>query len=127
MSKDSISEKDRGWKKASADLVQKMVATLNYTENFFYQTDQLYGYGSKCVYHRKRQSLPVSALRQLFAEINVIRIQVGRLLTGAEIEADNKFYRMDIEDYQSPENVAQILRRYWGIQAGPIESLFLAI
>jgi Zn-dependent peptidase ImmA (M78 family)/DNA-binding XRE family transcriptional regulator len=122
-----LSRMEAGLTDVSDELVQKIVSTLKYPESFFYQTDQVYGYGSKCIYHRKRQSLPVSALRQLFAEINIIRIQIGRLLIGAEIEADNKFYRMDIADYHSPEHVAQILRRYWGIPAGPIENLVLAV
>jgi len=122
-----LSRIEAGITDVSDDLLKKVVIALGYPPNFFYQTDQVYGYGSKCIYHRKRQSLNVSALRQLFAEINIIRIQVSRLLTGADVEVENRFYRMDIEDYHSPENVAQILRRYWGIQSGPIENLILAI
>jgi Zn-dependent peptidase ImmA (M78 family)/DNA-binding XRE family transcriptional regulator len=122
-----LSRIEAGITDVSEELLQRIVKTLDYPPAFFYQTDQVYSHGSKCIYHRKRQSLTISALRQLFAEINIIRIQVNRLLMGAEIESDNKFYRMDIEEYHSPEDVAQILRRYWGLQSGPIENLVLAI
>lgn len=122
-----LSRIEAGITEVSDELLQLIVAKLEYPPEFFYQTDQVYGHGSKCIYHRKRQSLTVSALRRLFAEINIIRIQVNRLLMGAEIETENKFYRMDIEEYHSPENVAQILRRYWGMPQGPIENLVLAI
>lgn len=122
-----LSRIEAGITDVSDDLLQRIVVELKYPAQFFFQTDQVYGYGSKCIYHRRRQSLTVSALRQLFAEINIIRIQVNRLLLGADIETENKFYRMDIEEYHSPENVAQILRRYWGIPSGPIENLVLAV
>src|SRR5689334_5103090 len=91
-----LSRIEAGITDVSDELLKRIVDKLDYPPEFFYQTDQVYGYGSKCIYHRKQQSLTVSALRRLFAEINITRIQVNRLLMGAEIETENKFYRMDI-------------------------------
>ena len=122
-----LSRIEAGITDVSDELLQRIVIKLGYPSQFFYQTGQVYSYGSNCIYHRKRQSLTVSALRQLFAEINIMRFQINRLLIGAEIETENKFYRMDIEDFHSPENVAQILRRYWGIENGPVDNLVLAV
>src|SRR5437763_5552876 len=83
-----LSRIEAGITDVSDDLLQRIVTKLSYPPQFFYQTDPVYGYGSKCIYHRKRQSLTVSALRQLFAEINIVRMQVNRLLMGAEVETD---------------------------------------
>lgn len=63
-----LSRIEAGITDVSEDLLKRVVATLDYPPQFFYQTDQVYAHGSKCIYHRKRQSLTISALRQLFAD-----------------------------------------------------------
>jgi Zn-dependent peptidase ImmA (M78 family)/DNA-binding XRE family transcriptional regulator len=111
---------DREW--------EKIAEVLHYPRHFFSQTDRVFGYGSACIYHRKRQSLPTSTLRRLMASINVVRIQVSRLLRGAEIETQNKFYRMDISEYDgNVEHIAKLIRQYWGLPPGPLNNLTTAI
>jgi Zn-dependent peptidase ImmA (M78 family)/transcriptional regulator with XRE-family HTH domain len=106
----------------------KLARVLDYPEAFFYQTDPVFGYGSSCLYHRKRQSIPLMDLRTILAQINVIRIQISKLLKGAEIRSENKFPRMDIGDYEgSPEQVAKLVRASWYLPPGPIQNLIGSI
>ncbi|MEK6334013.1 MAG: XRE family transcriptional regulator [Acidobacteriota bacterium] len=123
-----LSKLESGLLQVSDDFLDNLVAEVHYPHEFFQQTDRVYGYGTTCIYHRKRQSLPLLELRRLIAELNVKRIQIARLLRGAEIEADNRFFRMDIEDYSGDAvHIADFLRRSWGIPSGPIENLTTAI
>lgn len=123
-----LSKLESGLLQVSEDFLDKLVEKVHYPHEFFYQTDRVYGYGTTCIYHRKRQSLPLLELRRLIAELNVRRIQITRLLRGAEVEAENRFYRMDSADYEGDAaGIADLLRRSWGISNGPIENLTTAI
>lgn len=123
-----LSKLESGLLQVSDDFLDNLVAEVHYPHEFFHQTDRVYGYGTTCIYHRKRQSLPSLELRRLIAELNVKRIQIARLLRGAEIEADNRFFRMDIEDYKGDApHIANFLRSSWGLPSGPIENLTTAI
>ena len=128
VSQGKISKYESGMLAVSGDDLKKLSKILDYPLEFFYQQDVIKSAGSNCMYHRKRQSMPVQELRRIQAEINVIRMQVKRLLRGAEIEAENKFYRMDIDDFGNcPEEIAQLVRKGWGLPPGPVNNLVEAI
>jgi Zn-dependent peptidase ImmA (M78 family)/DNA-binding XRE family transcriptional regulator len=123
-----VSKIESGLLQVSEDFFDKVVEKLHYPREFFYQTDRVYGYGTTCIYHRKRQSLPLLELRRLIAELNVRRLQISRLLRGAEVEAENRFFRMDAVDFNGDAAaIAHLLRGSWGIPNGPIENLTTAI
>lgn len=123
-----ISKIESGLCDASESLLEIISQALDYPVSFFCQTDAIYGYGSACIYHRKRQSVPAYVLRKLIAEMNVLRIQVTRLLSGTEVEHENKFHRMDIVEFDgNAEHVASLVRRSWGMPPGPIDDLTASI
>jgi Zn-dependent peptidase ImmA (M78 family) len=123
-----ISKYESGMLSVSPDDLKSLSKQLDYPPEFFFQQEPIKGAGSSCLYHRKRQSMPVQELRKIQAEINVIRLQVAHLLRGAEIETENKFYRMDIDDFEnSPEEVANLVRRAWGLPLGPVNNLVAAV
>src|ERR1051325_11675647 len=124
----NLSKLESGILDISDDVLNRVAQVLNFPASFFYQTDPIYGYGSACIYHRKRQSVPMNVLRQILAQININRIQVSRLLNGAEIEHEDRFFRMDIVDYDGHANhIAKLVRQSWGLPPGPIENLTRAI
>lgn len=123
-----ISKIESGLLQVTDDYLDRLAVMLHYPRDFFYQTNRVYGHGTTCIYHRKRQSLPLLELRRLIAELNVRRIQISRLLRGAEVEAENRFHRMDAEDYNyDAPAIANLLRRSWNIPNGPIDNLTTAI
>lgn len=124
----NVSKIESGMLDVSESLLETISEVLEYPVSFFYQTDAVYGYGSACIYHRKRQSVPALVLRKLIAEMNVLRIQVTRLLRGTEVEHENKFHRMDIVEFDgNAEHIAKLVRRSWGIHPGPVDDLTAAI
>jgi Zn-dependent peptidase ImmA (M78 family)/DNA-binding XRE family transcriptional regulator len=124
ISQANVSKFESGILSVSDELLEQIATALGYPKAFFRQYDQVYGYGSSCLYHRKRQSLPAHQLRRIIAELNVLRMQVSRLLRGVEVETESRFYRMDLGDYENcPELIAQLVRKSWNLPSGPVQNL----
>ena len=101
---------------------------LDQPEDFFHLPDQIKGFASNCVYHRKRQSTPETVLRRLLAVVNIRRIQIKRLLRATEINVANQFHRFDIGEHgDNPAALAQLLRAAWQLPPGPIPNLMRTI
>lgn len=127
ISQATISKYEAGVLDVSDEHVDVLSSALEVRPGFFFQQETRYGFGSACFYHRKRQSMPIQELRTIQAQLNMIRIQVGVLLRGAEVEADNSFFRMDVVEYGPPERIAQEVRTAWRLPLGPIADLVGAI
>ncbi len=127
VSQAAISKFESGVLEIPDDRLKAIAEAVEYPTAFFFRRDRRYGYGSPCIYHRKRQSLPLSKQRELQATLNIRRIEIARLLRSVEIETDAGFVRMDIEDYDSPEQIAQLIRRSWRLPLGPVQNLVRSI
>ncbi len=107
----------------SDEAVERIARSLDWPVAFFYRSDRVYGFGTACMYHRKRASLPVHALRSVQATINVIRIALAPMMREVEIEAP-PFPLLDIDLYDSdPARVARLVRGTWRLPMGPISDL----
>jgi Zn-dependent peptidase ImmA (M78 family)/DNA-binding XRE family transcriptional regulator len=123
-----VSKYESGFLKIPENVLDSLCRILKYPPEFFFQTDQVYGCGSSCFYHRKRRGITLSELRKLQAITNVLRIQVSKLLKGAAIRANNAFEPMDIGDYEnSADYIAQSVRAAWRLPLGPIHNLTAVI
>lgn len=122
-----ISRYERGLSNIPPDNLEKIAQATSYPVEFFYQSDAIRGLTGGCFYHRKRQSMPVQELKVIQAHINVIRIQVSKLLRGAEIITDNRFARLDISEEGTPEHIARVVRASWELPLGPLKNLTNAI
>lgn len=128
ISQGTISKYEGGLLYVSEEHLQKIASVLDYPLSFFFQANQLYGFGSHCTYHRKRQSMPVQEQKVLLAKINRLRIHIARLLNGVELEYENQFQRLDIEDFDGDaEKIAQLIRKSWRLPLGPVKNLVEAI
>jgi Zn-dependent peptidase ImmA (M78 family)/transcriptional regulator with XRE-family HTH domain len=108
----------------SQENVEKLAAALNVPVPFLYRTDQVFGFASTCLHHRKQSSLPIRQLRQVHAMVNVIRLGLNPLVRGVEIATVPKFYRMDIEEYGTDAaRIASLVRTQWQLPLGPIPNM----
>jgi Zn-dependent peptidase ImmA (M78 family)/DNA-binding XRE family transcriptional regulator len=123
ISQSNLSKIESGILEATDSNIQRLSIATGYPVEFFYQTDLVYGYGSSCIYHRKRQSLLVGEYRRLLAKVNLYRIQIGNLLRGIEMNATLRFERLDISEFGAPEHVARLTRGMWGVPPGPVADL----
>lgn len=128
MAQGSVSKIESGMLGITEEQLKAIAEELDFPVTFFFQPDTVYGYGSSCYYHRKRQNIPISDLRKILAQINILRIQLTKLLRGAEIETENKFHRFDLAEYDnSPEKIARLVRGAWNLPPGAVQSLVGAI
>lgn len=105
-----------------------LARAMNCEPDLLYQSDRIYGLGSSSLFHRQRQSAPVALQRQIQARINILRMQVDRLLRGVEIESEYKFQTMDVEAFDGEvERIASMLRVAWQLPLGPVSSVTAAI
>lgn len=123
-SQSKVSKFEHGALDVDADDLATIASVLDYPVGFFYQMDSVYGLTSNCLYHRKKKAMRSGDLKITHATVNIIRMQVARLLSKVEIDAEERFFRMDIDEMDGDaEVVAQIVRSTWGIPNGPIENL----
>jgi len=123
-----VSKYESGFLRIPDVILVKLCRVLEYPRSFFFQTEDVCGFGSSCFYHRKRQGIPVSDLRRLQAKVNILRIQLGRLLRGAAVETKARFEPMEIGDYEgSAEYIAQSVRASWYLPLGPVQNLTAAV
>lgn len=128
ISQATLSKYESGLLYVSTEHLARLAVVLGYPEVFFYQAEKRYAFGSSCTYHRKRQSLPVNQLKTLLARINIFRIHVARLLNSAEIDTENRFLHLDLDDFGGDvEHIADLVRNNWRIPPGPIPNLIEAI
>jgi Zn-dependent peptidase ImmA (M78 family) len=101
----------------------EIAEALHYPVALFTDPKRPAGIDSPCLYHRKRKTLPIKALRLVEAKMHMTRFQVRRLLAEVEVDPPNTMHSLDPDEYGSPEKVAQALRRAWGVPRGPIRNM----
>lgn len=124
----TISKIEAGLLNPSEDMIVRLVRTLRYPREFFFQSDRVHGFGSSVFYHRKRQNLPQSILRKLHADMNIRRFHITRLLRSASVETVATFRSYDLAEIGAKaEDVAQLVRADWKLPMGPVRSVTEAI
>lgn len=123
----TLSRIEIGVRGVSDALLERLCQVLEYPIEFFFQTEQVYGFGPGALYHRRRRSVTVRILHTVRAQINIRRIHLTRMLQGIEWTA-GVMRPMDLEDYKGrPEAVAQAARAEWHLsEDGPIADLTAA-
>lgn len=126
-SQGKASKVEHGMIELSEEEVCEVARVLNYPVDLFYQGDSIRGFGTCCLYHRKRTTTPTRTLNQLHDTINIRRIQISRLLRGVALPGEADFPSLDIDKYGTPETAAQMLRAAWQLPRGPIKNLSDAV
>ena len=122
-----VSRVESGLQNISEDMLEKAAEKLRYPVNFFYQSDNVWGVGSPCNYHRKRDSLLMRDWYKLTAKLNILRLHITRLLRAVQIESQFEFKLYDVDEDGGPERIAKLVRRDWAIKPGPVSNLISAI
>jgi Zn-dependent peptidase ImmA (M78 family)/transcriptional regulator with XRE-family HTH domain len=123
-----VSKYENGMLSVSEDDLEAIARVLNYTQEFFVQRDRVYGLGSSFLFHRQRKQVPMHLQRKIQAEINILRMQVERLLRGVEIATENRFHAIDIDGCDDDvAKVARLTRASWNLPLGPVANVTAAI
>ena len=123
-----ISKLERSELMPSPAQLEKIGATLDYPESFFFRQNRVVGLGISVIFNRRRKSLSPVALRRIQAAVNIRMMEIEKLLAGAEIESQNEFCRFDSEDFDGDaERIAALLRAKWRLPLGPVMNLIATI
>lgn len=121
VSQGTISKLEHGQGAASPELLAMIAGVLGYEPGLFFE--QVRPTELPVFFHRKRKSLPVTALRAMHADFEIRRIQLRKLLQSVEAPQ----YRVPLIDLRkerlTPAEIARQLRAHWGIPRGPIDNM----
>ena len=100
LSQGYISKAENELLTVAGERLEAIARALEYPVEFFVQSE--HAEGVEALFHRKLRSMPAGQLRQVQAQINIMRVQVKRLMRGVEIRAPYPFPRLDVDDVGSP-------------------------
>ena len=97
---------------------------LDFPVEFFSIAEDLLGFGSSAYFYRKKASLSALDRKRIHGIVNVLRIDIKRMLDSVEVIPNRKLPLLEIDDYAgSASRVAQAVRSYWNLPDGPIMNL----
>lgn len=124
VSQAKLSKMENGLIDPSDDVLERIAPTLRFPQRFFFQSDRVVGLPmSVHPSYRKRASAGKRALDCLEAELNLHILHLRRLLEAAEFEPESPLPRLDVDEYEGPERIAELVRRNWLMPSGPLKDL----
>ena len=121
----SISRFEKGEVRCGIAELQLIAEALEYPFRFFILPEKRLVHNGTGVFHRHRKSkISDKQLDSIHAKLNILRIQIKRLLHFANMEPAYSLPRYDLRDFGGdPAAVARQLRKDWQIPAGPIPDM----
>lgn len=118
-----ISKAENSIRPLKRDEIEAVAASLRVTVELLHWADEPYGFGSASFFHRKQQSLSQKLLREIQANVNLLRMRLGRLFNGLDVEHEKAIVRIDVEEVGGPQEAARRLRAAWHLPMGPVSAL----
>ncbi|WP_079405431.1 XRE family transcriptional regulator [Streptomyces sp. 3211] len=118
-----ISKIEQGNREMSEERAKSIASALSYPTEVLFWRDPVYGFGSSSFYHRKQQSLPQKALKEIQAFVNFHRIRAKRLSSALDLDFAFTIPSLSVDDYGSPEEIARAVRAAWRMPIGPVQNL----
>jgi Zn-dependent peptidase ImmA (M78 family) len=119
----TLSKVENGLAELPVERLEAIADVLDYPVELFDWSDPVYGFGSSSFHHRKQQSLGQTTLKKVQANLNLLIGRLRRLSEGIEISAPFRLPILDIEDHESPEEIARIARATWMLPMGPVHNV----
>ncbi|MFI9453373.1 ImmA/IrrE family metallo-endopeptidase [Amycolatopsis sp. NPDC052450] len=118
-----VSKAESGAVAVTGERLALFADVLGYPEELLVLPGDVYGFGTACIHHRKRQSLSAPAVRRVHAYLNLARIQMRRLLVSTGVQPANAYFRFPLSAVDTARDAAAEVRRRWGVPDGPVESV----
>lgn len=122
-----ISRLEGGLTTPTNQQVGDLASALLYPLELFYQEDRIFGFNASVFFHRKKADIPARTLRRIHAVLNFTRMHIGRLMLSTSINAERELIRMTVEEFGTPERIAQLTRSMLNLPSGPIKNLTAAV
>jgi Zn-dependent peptidase ImmA (M78 family)/DNA-binding XRE family transcriptional regulator len=116
----TLSKIEQGILAPSQEILDALKEKLLYPTTFFEQQDKIYN--PDLIYYRRRIRVAKKQILKAEALMNIIRMNVERLLQNVDIPEIN-IINWDVDENGSPDQAAIFLRQKWGLPKGRIENL----
>ena len=100
------------------EVLEKLIKALRFPENFFLQDEEIL----PPALYRKRDQVPAKILTSVAANINILRLNIHKLIVSMKMEAP-KLPALPLSEIGSPSEAAIKLRKLWKIQKGAIDNM----
>jgi len=119
-----LSRMENGLADISDEVLVQAESVYEIPRSFFHLTDPVLG-APVSVHPMWRRKADVTAreLDGVVAELNIRVMHLRRFLESVELAYSANVPRLDIDDYNHPEEVAGIVRAHWKIPRGPLKDL----
>lgn len=119
-----LSRFENGIADPDADFLTRAATVYDVPGEFFAVRETVFGPPvSVHAMLRGKADLTAREIDAITAELNIRVMQLRRFLDGVEFEASSDLPIMDVEQYGSPERIAETVRRHWQIPGGPVKNL----
>ncbi len=116
----SLSKFEKGIIVPNEEFLNTLSIKLDFPISFFQQDENILT--PELLYYRRRYSIKKKVLLKAEAIMNIIRMNIEKLLSSVELpEVDIPYW--DIETHGTPQEAAVTIRQRWGISKGRIENL----
>lgn len=115
----TLSKIENGVMDASEQL-ESIYKTLKFPKSFFFREGRQFEVNAH--YYRKRITIPKKEFSQARAIINVLKLNIEKMLMSVDIPREN-LPKWDVEKKGSPTLYARFLREFWRIPKGRIDNL----
>lgn len=116
----TLSKIEKGIQTASFEGITNISNILKYPLSFFQQEDNIYN--PDLIYYRRRIAVKKKTLTKAEANLNIVRMNIERLLSSVELP-DNNLFRWDINVNGTPEEAAIMIRQKWNVPKGKINDI----
>jgi Zn-dependent peptidase ImmA (M78 family) len=114
---------------ADQNLIAAASAFFKLPEDFFLQTETVYGppVSVHAMFRGKSSEVTVKDVDRITAELNIRLFQVSKMLENVEISNRYAVPNFDVENFESPKRVAELVRAHWHIPRGPIQNMISCV
>lgn len=123
VSQSLFSKIENGLEQPAPDFIEKAAEICRVPTTFFEQQEAVLGDNLVDLFHKKRLTLPAKPLRKANATANVTRFEIVRLLRTIDMTDRTPFPNLPLDEHESPEEVAALVRAAWRLPRGPIAHL----
>lgn len=124
ISQGTLSKLEAGLLEPNEEIITKLSKALNFPESIFFESYKPFGLPlSVHPMYRKNASLGKKAIEQLEAEVNIRIFNSVKLIKAIEFEEDLPLPFLGLDIYETPEKVAELVRRTWLVPNGPLRNL----
>ena len=121
LSQGFLSKVENGLLALEGEPLTRVSAALEVPVELLGSSEPVRGVEVTCLHHRRRASrMTVSTVRRIESVTHLTRLTVEGLTDGLELEPELTLRRMDVDAYDSPAEIARLLRAAWHVPTGPI-------